>query len=129
MTTLVICLLIAVILPYLAKLPVGYAMQKSAGGYNNHYPREQQAQLQGFGARAAAAHQNGFESLAVFSTAALTAMVTNHVTHTIEILAIVYTVARVIYYPLYLMDFASLRSSVWFVSLACCVAMLWLCIP
>ncbi|MBL7480469.1 MAPEG family protein [Legionella bononiensis] len=128
MTTLIVCLLIAVILPYLAKIPVGYAMQK-AGGYNNNYPREQQAKLEGFGARALAAHQNCFESLAVFSTAALTAIATNHVTSSIQLLAIVYIICRVIYNILYLMDLAALRSTVWFISLVSCISILWLCIP
>lgn len=128
MSTLIICLLIAVLLPYLAKIPVGFAMQK-AGGYDNNYPREQQARLTGFGARAAAAHQNCFESLAVFSTAALTALVTNNLSSTVQILAIVYIVSRVLYNLFYLFDMAALRSTVWFVSLICCVSILWLCIP
>lgn len=128
MTTLIICLLITVLLPYLVKLPLSYAMQKE-GGYNNHYPREQQGRLQGFGARAAGAHQNCFESLAVFSTAALTAMVTNNISITIQYLAIAYIVARVVYIFLYLMDLPTLRSTVWFISLVCCVSILWMCIP
>lgn len=129
MTTLIICLLLAIVLPYLVKLPVGYAMQKAKGGYNNNYPRDQQATLLGFGARAVAAHQNCFESLAVFSTAALTALVTHHVSRTIQILAIVYIVSRVIYIFLYLMNHAALRSTVWFVGLVCCISMMWICIP
>lgn len=129
MATLIVCLLITVILPYLLKVPVGYAMQKAKGGYDNHHPRQQQASLQGFGARAVAAHQNCFESLAVFSTATLTALVTNHVSQTIQTLALVYIVSRLIYIFLYLMDFATLRSTVWFIGLACCVSMMWLCIP
>ncbi|CAM3036779.1 MAPEG family protein [Legionella worsleiensis] len=128
MTVLIICLLIAVILPYLAKIPVGYAMQKS-GGYDNNHPREQQAKLVGFGARALAAHQNCFESLSVFSTAALTAIATNHVSSGIQILAVVYIVSRVIYNILYLMNCATLRSTVWFIGLASCISILWLCLP
>jgi uncharacterized MAPEG superfamily protein len=129
MTTLIVCLLIAVILPYLVKVPVGYAMQKEKGGYDNNHPRQQQAHMQGFGARAVAAHQNCFESLAVFSTAALTAMATHHISQTIQILALVYIVSRLIYIFLYLMNFAALRSLVWFVGVICCISMLWLCIP
>lgn len=128
MTTLIICLIITVLLPYLVKIPLSVAMHK-AGGYNNNYPREQQGRLQGFGARAAGAHQNCFESLAVFSTAALTAMVTNNLSMTIQYLAITYIVARIVYIFLYFMDLATLRSTVWFISLVCCVSMLWMCIP
>lgn len=128
MTTLIICLLIAVILPYLIKGPLSYAMQKE-GGYDNQYPREQQARLKGFGARVLAAHQNSFESLNVFSVAALTAMATQTVTPTIETLAIIYIIARIVYTLFYLMNWASLRSTVWFISFLCCVSILWLCIP
>lgn len=128
MTTLILCLLFTVILPYLVKIPVGYAMQK-AGGYDNNYPREQQARLEGFGARAVAAHQNCFESLAVFSAAALTAIATNNLNSTIQILAIVYVVSRIFYVFLYWMNLASLRSTVWFIGLISCISILWLCLP
>jgi uncharacterized MAPEG superfamily protein len=129
MTTLIVCLLITVVMPYLTKLPVGYAMQKSKGGYDNNHPRAQQARLEGFGGRAVGAHQNCFESLAVFSTAALTAIATNHVTATIMNLAILYVISRIVYIFLYLMNFAALRSTVWFIGFASCVSILWLCIP
>ena len=128
MTTLVVCLLIAILLPYLAKLPVGYAMQKARGGYDNNHPRLQQASLQGFGARAVAAHQNCFESLAVFSTAALTAMVTHHLSPLIQFLAVIYIASRFIYIFVYLMDIAALRSAVWFIGIICCIVIMSLCL-
>ncbi|CAM3077062.1 transmembrane protein [Legionella steigerwaltii] len=102
-------------------------MQKE-GRYDNHYPREQQARLQGMGARAVAAHQNSFESLLVFATTVLTAIATNHVSITIQILAIIYIVSRVIYSLFYLMDMASLRSTMWFVGFVCCLIILGLCL-
>ena len=128
MSTLIICLFIAVLLPYASRMPVFFAMKKM-GYYDNNNPREQQAKLQGFGARAVAAHQNSFESLLIFSTAVLTALVTQHVDMVMRVLAIVYLVSRFIYHALYLMDKASLRSLVWAVGLICCLAMLWMCIP
>ena len=129
MTIIIICLLIAIILPYLAKLPVGYAMQKAPGGYDNNHPREQCARLTGFGARAVAAHQNSFESLTVFATAAITALAVGQVGQTIQILAMIYIAARVVYHFLYLFNYATLRSTVWFISYICCLEILWLCIP
>lgn len=128
MTTLIICLFITMLLPYLSKVPVGYAMHK-AGGYNNQYPREQQAQLKGFGSRALAAHQNSFESLILFSAASLTALVTHHTSQTIQTLAIVHVVSRCIYHFFYLMDLSTLRSTIWFIGLGCCFVMMWICIP
>ena len=73
MTTLIICLFIAALLPFIAKIPVAIAMHK-LNGYNNNHPRAQQAELTGFGARALAAHQNAFESLAIFAPSILLAI-------------------------------------------------------
>jgi uncharacterized MAPEG superfamily protein len=126
MTLLIICLFIATLLPYLAKIPVAYAMQK-AGGYNNHYPREQQATLQGFGARALAAHQNSFESLLVFSIAVLTAIATNNISTLVEGLAIVHIIARIFYHIFYLMNLAMIRSLIWSVSLVASLIILGSC--
>lgn len=128
MTTLLVCLLITVLLPYIAKLPVAKAMNSEGSGYDNHHPRVQQARLQGYGARAVAAHQNAFESLAVFATAALSALATNHVSYTIQLLAIVYVVSRLVYHCLYLLDLATLRSTIWTIGYLCCVAMIVLCL-
>lgn len=126
MTTLIVCLFIAVLLPYLLKMVVVSFMQKE-GKYDNHYPRAQQARLQGMGARAVAAHQNSFESLLIFATAVLAAIATNHVSLAVQVLAFVYIVSRVIYSYFYIMDMASLRSAIWFVGFFCCLAILWLC--
>ncbi|KTC90752.1 MAPEG family protein [Fluoribacter dumoffii] len=127
MTTLIICLFIAVLLPYLLKIVVGNFMLKE-GKYDNHYPRLQQARLQGMGARAVAAHQNSFESLLVFATAVLTAIATKHIGAAIQILAIIYIVSRLIYSVLYLMDMATLRSTIWFIGFICCLVILGLCL-
>lgn len=116
MTILLICLFIAMMLPYLAKVPVAMAMAK-LGGYDNAHPRAQQAKLTGFGARAIAGHQNAFESLLVFGIAVLTAIVTNNVTDLVAILAIVHVVARVVYHALYLLNYGTLRSLSWFVAI------------
>ncbi|GGQ25277.1 MAPEG family protein [Shewanella litoralis] len=116
MQTILICLLIAMLLPYAAKVPVAMAMAK-LGRYDNNHPRAQQAQLTGFGARAVAGHQNAFESLIVFGVAVLTALVTNNVTDVVAILAIVHVVARVVYHAMYLLNYGTLRSLSWFVAI------------
>ncbi len=126
MNILIICLFIAILLPYFLKLIVAYYMKKE-GSYDNHYPREQQARLKGIGARAVAAHQNGFESLLVFATAALTALATGHVGTNIQLLAVIYIILRVIYNILYLKNLASMRSLVWFVGIVCCLTILLSC--
>ena len=127
MNILIICLFIAAIAPYLAKIPLVYAMNQ-AGGYNNNYPREQQASLQGFGARALGAHQNSFESLLIFSTAILTALATHTISPFIQGLAIVHIVSRLFYHIFYLMNWATLRSSIWAIGVLCSLIILGLCI-
>ena len=116
MHTLLTCLFIAMLLPYLAKGPVAWAMAK-AGGYDNHHPRAQQAQLTGFGARALAGHQNAFESLLIFGLAVVTVIATGKVTATAEWLAVVHIAARVAYQILYLLNKGTLRSLSWFVAI------------
>ncbi|MEZ9820217.1 MAPEG family protein [Shewanella sp. 10N.286.45.A1] len=116
MITLLTCLLIAMLLPYLAKGPVAIAMAK-LGGYDNSHPREQQSKLTGYGARAVAGHQNAFESLLIFGIAALTVMATNNVNMVVEVAAIVHVAARVAYQILYLKDKGTLRSVSWFIAI------------
>lgn len=128
MTTLIWCLFIATLLPYIAKGPVAYAMNK-LGGYNNNHPREQQSKLTGFGARALAAHQNAFESLIIFAPAVLLAIATQHTGEKIVLLSIVHVCARVLYNLLYLMNIDKLRSLVWFVATICSFGIIWQCIP
>lgn len=127
MTTLIICLFIATLLPYLAKVPVAYAMQK-AGGYDNNHPRAQQNNLTGFGARALAAHQNAFESLMIFAPAILLAVVTKTTGDTIVNLAIVHVVARILFNVLYLYNISTLRSLVWCVATISSFSIIYLCI-
>jgi uncharacterized MAPEG superfamily protein len=126
---LILCLFIACILPYLAKIPVGIAMSKEPGGYNNNHPRDQEARLQGFGARALAAHQNSFESLIVFSAAVLTALATKNTTFTIQALAVFYLITRGVYHLFYLLNWATLRSSIWALGLIASLSIIWLCLP
>ena len=118
MNTLILTLIIAALLPYLAKAPVAYAMHK-LGGYDNNHPRAQQAKLTGFGARALAAHQNAFESFMIFAAAILLAISTNNINENIHYLAFTYLGARIIYNLLYLLNIGILRSIVWFISLGC----------
>ena len=128
MTTLVLCLFIAALLPYMAKGPVAYAQAK-LGKYDNHHPRQQQSLLTGFGARALAAHQNAFESLIVFSAAIATALATGTHSEFVQQLAVTYIVARVAYQLLYLFNIDKMRTVVWAISLVCSLTIIWQCLP
>lgn len=127
MTTLIICLFIAAILPIIAKVPVAIAMHK-LGRYNNNHPRAQQTELTGFGARALAAHQNAFESLIIFAPAVLLAIATKNTGLVIEQLAITHVVARVLYNIAYLMNIATIRSLIWAIGIISALAIIFLCL-
>ncbi|ARD23479.1 MULTISPECIES: MAPEG family protein [Shewanella] len=124
MQTLLICLFIALLLPYFAKGPVAVAMAK-LGGYDNAHPRAQQSQLTGLGARALAGHQNAFESLIVFGICCLTAIATDNVNSTVSTLAIVHVVARAAYHILYIKGLSTLRSLSWFVAIFSSFGIFW----
>lgn len=111
-TTLLLTLFIAMLLPYLAKAPLAAAMKKS-GGYDNHNPRAQQAALQGFGQRANAAHYNSFEALLIYACAVFTAVGLNAVDSTTVILAWLFIASRIAYLLCYWLDLATIRSLVW----------------
>jgi uncharacterized MAPEG superfamily protein len=112
------CVFISALLIFVAKIPVAKAMNEQ-GGYNNHLPRQQQAQLTGFGARALAAHQNSFEAFIIFAVGVLMAHTTQTAGWLIDALAIVFVIARIIYLLCYWADLAWQRSLVWFVGLVC----------
>ncbi len=111
------CVVAAWAVVYSSKLPVAVAMQR-AGGYDNHHPRAQQAALEGFGARAVAAHLNGFETFAPFAAAVLAAHVLGARAALVDTLAVLFVVSRVAYVACYLADLATLRSAVWMVGFA-----------
>jgi uncharacterized MAPEG superfamily protein len=123
MTTLVVCALLAVLMPYFAKVPVAIAMAK-LGRYDNKHPRAQQSKLTGFGARALAAHQNCFESLAVFAVAIAVVLGTHSVGAMTETLAVTHIVSRILYCVFYYMNLDIIRSLVWFIGLGSAIAMI-----
>ncbi|WP_085577740.1 MULTISPECIES: MAPEG family protein [unclassified Pseudomonas] len=112
------CVFISALLIYVARMPVAKAM-KEQGGYDNHQPRRQQAQLTGLGARALAAHQNSIEAFMLFAVGVLMAHTTQTAGWLIDTLAIVFVIARVVYLLCYWADLAWQRSLVWVIGLVC----------
>lgn len=110
------CVFISALLIYIARMPVTKAM-KEQGGYDNHLPRQQQAQLTGFGARALAAHQNSIEAFILFAVGVLMAHTTQTAGWLIDLLAIIFVIARVLYLLCYWRDLAWQRSTLWLVGL------------
>ncbi|HEX7604731.1 MAG TPA: MAPEG family protein [Polyangiaceae bacterium] len=117
------CLLAALVLIYLPKIPLSMAMAKAPGGYDNKTPREQQAKLEGWGKRAAGAHANAFEAFGTFAAAVFVA----HLGHGSEkwssILSIAFVALRAVYPVLYIANIDKARSFVWGLGALCTVGL------
>lgn len=116
MATPLICLAVMLVIVVLTKVPVALAQAKQGQkGYDNRNPRQQQAALTGWGARALGAHQNTFESLIIFTPAVLIATIAARPDQasSAATLAIVHVVARVLYPALYIANVDLIRSLVW----------------
>ena len=119
-------ILIACLMPYVFTL-----IAKSAGGFqlkDNQNPREFLAKSSGLVARANAVQQNSFESLPLFTAAILMAEYMVVPQSLIMMLGIAYLVLRGIYGICYLCNWSTLRSIIWFLSMACPIFLLLLII-
>jgi uncharacterized MAPEG superfamily protein len=118
------CVFAHFMLVWIGRLPVTIAMAKQPTGLDNHYPRQQQSSLTGFGARAHAANLNLLESIAPFGIAVLIANVAHANPARSAQLAVAFIVLRVVYLALYLADQATARSVVWIASYLCILGQL-----
>ena len=110
----VICVFLAFLLAYAAKIPVAFAMHNAFGRYDNRHPRAQQAKLEGWGARATAAHLNSLEGFAPFSAAVLAAQMMGADPHVANALAATYVASRACYIAAYIGNRPTVRSALWF---------------
>lgn len=123
------CILLACLLPIacagIAKWR-GFGKSRREGGYDNHDPRQWLARQQGFQARANAAQHNSFEALPVFIAGVLIAEHAGAAQATVDGLALAFIVCRLGYIGAYVADKANLRSALWMIGLACCVALFFI---
>lgn len=121
MTTAYWCVLIA------AYLPLAWTgMAKfGAGGkdFDNAAPRVMLAKLDGWRQRANWAQLNGFEAFPPFAAAVIIAHLTAVPQARIDLLAMAFIAARVVYGILYLANLPSLRSLAWMIATGCVVAL------
>ncbi len=119
MTTAYWCVLVASLMPLLWT-----AIAKFSGpGFDNRAPREFQARLSGFRARAHWAHQNSFEAFPPFAAAVIIAHLAQVAQGRIDLLALAWIGLRLVYGVLYILDWALLRSLVWTAALGCVIAL------
>lgn len=117
MTTAFWCVFVAALLPYVAAV----IAKAGARGFDNNAPRAWLAQQQGFRARANAAQQNSFEAFAFFAVAVLVAHVSRGQQGLVDLLAMVFVAARVLYIAVYVAGWGAVRSLVWTVGMAATV--------
>lgn len=103
------CVLIAGVLPLVC------AGLSRAGGqkYDHNNPRAWLAQQTGFSARANAAQQNHLEAFPFFAVAVLVAILGGGVIDRINLLAIAFIVARLLYTACYFANWAVPRTLMW----------------
>ncbi|MCB5227017.1 MAPEG family protein [Alishewanella sp. 16-MA] len=123
MADMLLTLLIVAVMPYLAKAPLVWAMQQ-AGGYDNHYPRRQQALLKDFGERCTAAHYNSFEALGLYIAAIVFVVAAGNVTSSMLIAAWLFVVCRLGYLLCYWLNWAAARSLIWLGSVAAAISLM-----
>lgn len=111
------CVLIAGLLPYVATVTA-----KAGAKFDNHHPRDWLAKQEGYRRRANAAQANSFEAFPLFAAAVIVAHLTQAPQSRVDLLAMAFIAARVLYLICYLADWASLRSIAWLGGIACVVA-------
>ena len=117
--------LLVALLPY-----VWTVMAKSSqSGYDNNSPRVFLSQLSGWGERANWAQQNAFEAFPAFAAAVIIAnQIAKINPSTLDTLAIVFVVCRLLHGIFYIIDKSLLRSLVWTIGLGAWMSMLILSI-
>jgi uncharacterized MAPEG superfamily protein len=119
--TVIVCLLLAVLMPYVLSGIGGYHKSRQFGTVDNNNPREQAAQLKGAGARAVAAQQNAWEALAVFTASLAAAFFAGVPADSLALPALIFVAARIAHAFFYLSDIATARSLSFFVATAMCL--------
>ena len=126
MTTPLWCLVVVAILPYVIAPIGGYFRMRQFKGIDNKYPRLQQAQMEGIGARALGAQQNAWEALPFFTAGVVVSHLTQAPAETAANLSIGFVAARVLHPIFYLANIDTLRSLVWLVGLVCGFGLFWI---
>ena len=113
------CVLAAALLPFAFTLIAKVKGEK----FNNRRPREWQSQLTGLPQRAHAAQLNSFEAFPPFAAAVIIAHQLGAPQVAVDGLALAFVACRILYGVLYIADQPSARSVVWFLGVACVVAL------
>ena len=116
------CVLLAGLLPYLATGIAKFGGRRTEP-YDNRDPRAWLERQQGLARRADNAQKNGFETFPLFAAAVVVAHLHHVRADRLDVLAVAFVAARVLYLVCYLADWALPRSLFWTVGLGCCVGL------
>jgi uncharacterized MAPEG superfamily protein len=117
MTIALWCVLLAAVLPVATA-----GLAKSIGGFgDNRDPRGRATAYDGMAKRAYAAHFNGFEAFPLFAAAVLVAELKGGPRGMVDMLAVAFIGARIVYVALYVFDRPSLRSLAWAIGFFCAI--------
>lgn len=119
MTVAYFCVFIVIFIPLVL---VGYA-KFSTKGYDNRAPRDLVEKLQGKAKRAHYAQLNAYEVFPPFVAGVLIASYTGTSQTQIDILAVLFVIARIFYSLAYVADRSTLRSVFWVGGLACIIGL------
>ena len=121
MTIALWCVFVGVLLPYIC-FGIARNRGRDSGGKrlrDNSNPRDFPNRIEGVAKRAWDAHLNAFESFPGFGLAVVVAHLAHALQSRIDLLAVVWVVARVAHMAFYVGNAATLRSLAQVLSLAC----------
>ena len=117
------CVLLAAALVWASRLALVGALRRSGQRYDNNLPERQLAELDGLGARAAAAERNLARSFAPFAAAVIIAHLAGVDARRAAVLAIAFVVSQLVYLAAYLGNADYLRVFVWLLGVAATVGL------
>ena len=118
MTIAFYCVVIGLFIPVILA-----GISKKNSGYNNDSPRDHIAHLNGKAKNAYNAEQNHYENFSVFAIAVVVAHWLGHDQAVIDLLAIIFIIARVLHATFYITNNGSLRSLSYTIGFACTIAL------
>jgi len=114
-------LFIVAVMPIVLSMMGGFFRVRQFGRLDNAYPRLQQAELRGVGARVLGAQANAWEALSIYTVTVFIAFAAGVDLRSLDVPALLFVVFRILYSALYVMNLAWLRSVVFGLGMGCCI--------
>lgn len=121
MPIILIVLFITSVIPVFLAVLNGYLRYKEFGKFDNHYPRIQQLQQKGIGARVLAAQNNSWETLQVFLLVTFIAFASPINLHSLTIVSFVFLLSRIAHAICYIANYCWVRSTFYGLGMGCCM--------